>query len=73
MRMSAADGAKPAIEAGLQAAIEAAGNRHALARGIGADPGGVHRWKRVPAERVAEIEEVYGVPRAVLRPDLFGE
>jgi DNA-binding transcriptional regulator YdaS (Cro superfamily) len=28
-------------------------------------------WNRVPAERVAEVEYVTGIPRERLRPDIF--
>jgi hypothetical protein len=33
----------------------------------------VHRWakSRVPAERVLEVERITGIPRTVLRPDLY--
>ncbi len=63
----------PEMVAGLQRAIGAAGNRAWLARGLGLDGSAVWRWKKVPAERCAEIERLYGVPRAILRPDIFGE
>jgi hypothetical protein len=37
------------------------------------DKSTVLRWeqRRVPAERVPEIERVTGIPRARLRPDLY--
>lgn len=31
----------------------------------------VSTWKRVPAERVAEVERITGIPRHELRPDLW--
>ena len=31
----------------------------------------VSQWTRVPAERLVKIEEITGVPREVLRPDLY--
>jgi DNA-binding transcriptional regulator YdaS (Cro superfamily) len=42
-----------------------------LASALGISPGAVSQWDRVPAERVAEIEQVTGIPRRQLRPDLF--
>lgn len=58
---------------GLQQAIEAAGGVSELARKIGISQPSVSNWSRIPAERVAVIEEVTGVSRALLRPDLFRE
>lgn len=44
-----------------------------LAQGVDVDKATVTRWaqKRIPAERVADVERVTGIPRAHLRPDLF--
>jgi TorA maturation chaperone TorD len=58
---------------GLDQAITAAGGVGALARKIGIAQPSVSNWPRVPAERVLTVEEVTGVSRAVLRPDLYGE
>jgi TorA maturation chaperone TorD len=58
---------------GLNEAIQAAGGVGALARKIGISQPSVSNWARVPVERVTAVEAVTGVPRAVLRPDLFGE
>jgi TorA maturation chaperone TorD len=58
-------------DVGLQQAIEAAGGVSELARKIGISQPSVSNWSRIPAERVATIEEVTGISRAVLRPDLF--
>jgi TorA maturation chaperone TorD len=58
---------------GLQQAIQAAGGVSELARKIGISQPSVSNWARIPAERVATIEEVTGVDRATLRPDLFRE
>jgi TorA maturation chaperone TorD len=58
---------------GLNEAIQAAGGVGALARKIGISQPSVSNWARVPVERVTAVEAATGVPRAVLRPDLFGE
>jgi DNA-binding transcriptional regulator YdaS (Cro superfamily) len=34
-------------------------------------PQAVNDWKRVPAERVLEVEKITGVPREELRPDIY--
>jgi TorA maturation chaperone TorD len=57
---------------GLQQAINAAGGVSELARKIGIAQPSVSNWARIPAERVVAVEEITGVNRALLRPDLFG-
>lgn len=44
-----------------------------LARGLGITRSAVHQWERVPAERVVDVERITGIPRALLRPDLFDD
>jgi TorA maturation chaperone TorD len=56
---------------GLQKAINAVGGVAALARRIGIAQPSVSNWTKVPADRLASIEQATGVPRAELRPDLF--
>lgn len=56
---------------GLVRAIEAAGSISALARRLGISQPSVSSWVRTPADRVRAVEEVTGVPREVLRPDIF--
>lgn len=58
----------------VQVAIDAAGGQAALARMIGIKRVSVHQWKTrgvIPAERVLAVEQATGVPRHVLRPDLY--
>jgi DNA-binding transcriptional regulator YdaS (Cro superfamily) len=56
---------------GLSKAIKKAGGINALARKLGISGQAVQQWRRVPADRVKEIERLTGVARAQLRPDLF--
>ncbi len=58
---------------GVIAALDKAGGYNALARLLGIDPAAVWRWRRVPQDRIVQIEREVGVPRAVLRPDLYEE
>ncbi len=58
-------------ETGLQQAIDAAGGIASLARKLGIAQPSVSNWTRVPAERVLGVESLTGVPRDVLRPDLY--
>lgn len=60
-------------QSGVKKAIDAAGNASILARKLGIKVQSIQQWTRIPAERLAEVERVTGVPRAELRPDIFGE
>lgn len=55
----------------LQKAVAAVGSITALAQRLGISKQAVSMWTRVPAERAQEIEAVTGVPRHILRPDLW--
>ena len=54
-------------------AAEKAGGVVALARELGIKHTAMYSWKRVPAERVLDIERVSGISRHELRPDIFGK
>jgi DNA-binding transcriptional regulator YdaS (Cro superfamily) len=61
---------------GLYAALKAAGGVRALADLLGINRYAIYNWSkggvlRVPAEHIIQIEEVIGVPRDVLRPELY--
>ena len=43
----------------------------ALSEKLGLSRAAVSQWKRVPIERVADVERVTGIPREALRPDIF--
>jgi DNA-binding transcriptional regulator YdaS (Cro superfamily) len=60
----------------LERALESAGGAADLARrlsriGRRITRQGVSAWQRVPAARVVDVERVTGVPRHLLRPDLY--
>lgn len=51
-----------------------AGGPAALAKAIGGlTSQAVSQWKKIPAERVLDVESVTGISRHDLRPDVFGE
>lgn len=52
-------------------AVKAAGGAAKLSRAIEVTRSAVSQWRRVPAERVLKVEEVTGVPRHELRPDIY--
>jgi DNA-binding transcriptional regulator YdaS (Cro superfamily) len=58
-------------KSGLILALEAAGGLRSLARLLGITHQAIAQWKRVPAERLLEIERATGVARETLRPDLY--
>jgi TorA maturation chaperone TorD len=60
-------------DAGLVLAIDAAGGVAQLARKIGIAQPSVSNWSTVPAQRVIAVEAATGVPRKLLRPDLYSE
>lgn len=47
------------------------GARLRIARELGITHGAVYQWRRIPAERVLDVERITGVSRHVLRPDLY--
>ena len=42
-----------------------------LARDLGISRSAIAQWKKVPAERVVDVERYTGIPREELRPDIF--
>lgn len=55
----------------VERAAAAAGNKSELARRLGVKVQSIQQWKRIPAERVLDVERVTGIPRHELRPDLY--
>jgi DNA-binding transcriptional regulator YdaS (Cro superfamily) len=45
----------------------------AIAEAVGVDKATVTRWvqTRIPAERVADVSQITGLPKSALRPDLW--
>lgn len=51
-----------------------AGGPAALAKALGGlTSQAVSQWKKIPAERVLDVERITGYSRHVLRPDIFGD
>lgn len=57
---------------GLQQVIRTAGGVRGLSRLLGISQPAVSNWTRVPAERILQVESLTGVPRFLIRPDLYG-
>ncbi len=62
---------QPKRAAGIAAAIKAAGGLRALARLLKINHQAILQWSQIPAERMLEIERLTGMPRELLRPDLY--
>jgi DNA-binding transcriptional regulator YdaS (Cro superfamily) len=58
---------------GVELAIRQAGSASSLARLLGVTPAAVLQWKKVPVERVPDVERATGVPRHILRPEFWPE
>lgn len=54
----------------VEQAAQKAGGLVALANRLGIKHQALYSWKRVPAERVLDIEQITGVSRHQIRPDL---
>lgn len=73
--MSEAENLDCVETAALAKAKEAMNGSTGLSRALGGEgvisPQAISQWKRVPAERVLQVERVTGVPRHELRPDIY--
>jgi DNA-binding transcriptional regulator YdaS (Cro superfamily) len=55
----------------LQLALKKAGGVRALARALGISHTAILTWRRVPYERLIEVEKITDIPREILRPELY--
>nr|USU32958.1 helix-turn-helix domain-containing protein [Methylobacterium sp. OTU13CASTA1] len=58
-------------DAALTIAIRKAGGPKALGEAIGISSQAISQWAECPPRRVLAVEAASGVPRHVLRPDLY--
>lgn len=56
---------------GLTKVLTATGGYSGLARLVGVSLQAVMKWRRVPAERIVQVEQATGVSRAEQRPELY--
>lgn len=59
------------MDEALDLAKKAVGGSSELGRRLGVTSQAVSQWRRVPAERVLDVERATGVSRHQLRPDLY--
>lgn len=55
----------------VERAAAAVGSKSELARRLGVKVQSIQQWHRIPAERVLQVEEITGIARHKLRPDLY--
>lgn len=48
------------------------GLRSRIARELGITPGAVNQWATIPPHHVLAVEQITGISRHDLRPDIFG-
>lgn len=52
--------------------LAVAGGAAALAKNLKISRSAISQWRRVPVNRVLEIEKLTGISRHDLRPDIYG-
>jgi DNA-binding transcriptional regulator YdaS (Cro superfamily) len=55
----------------VQQAADKVGSMSELARRLGISHPALFRWKKVPAERVLKLEQISGISRHDIRPDIY--
>lgn len=56
----------------VEEAAEAHGGLVELARKLGISHQSFYSWRKVPADRVLQFEQLTGISRHEIRPDVFG-
>jgi Putative antitoxin of bacterial toxin-antitoxin system, YdaS/YdaT len=51
--------------------LKAGGHMPKTARGLGITRSAVHQWRQVPGDHLVAVEQITGIPREQLRPDLY--
>ena len=59
------------VAKGLELALARANGAYGLAKAVNLSYQAIQKWRKVPAERVHDVERASGVPRHLLRPDLY--
>ena len=63
---------KPVAQRAVDEAVRRVGSPARLAKLLGITRQAIQQWKSVPPERVLALENISGVSRYELRPDIYG-
>ena len=55
----------------VQEAVTKVGTVSELARQLGIRHPALYKWRQVPAERVLKLEQITGISRHDIRPDIY--
>ena len=55
----------------LRLALQRAGSREKLAEALGVSRQMVHRYTKIPDRFAVKVEELYGIPRFEIAPEMF--
>lgn len=53
------------------ALLRTRGSFRVLAARLGISAQAVSQWRRIPQDRIVQVEKEFGIPREKLRPDLY--
>lgn len=68
--MSYMDDVKTLRKDGFDKAVAKMGTKWKLGKALGMSKSAIYGWDRVPEERLLQVEQLTGIPREELRPDL---
>jgi len=55
----------------LKEVFRRAGNKHKLSKALNVSRQYLSAWKKVPLAQVSKVAEITGIPKKILRPDLY--
>lgn len=59
------------MDSGIELLRAKGGSFRCIAARLGIVHTSVSRWRRIPQDRIVQVEKEFGIPREKLRPDLY--
>jgi transcriptional regulator with XRE-family HTH domain len=59
------------MDAGIRELRAKGGSYRSIGARLGVSAQAVNRWRRIPQDRILQVEKEFKIPREVLRPDLY--